>query len=72
MLIQVRIEGDVVELSPDQYGDIYEREPLYCKIRTHLCHQGTEVDWDEHKKRHDEMYKKVSEGVLALPCPDHL
>lgn len=68
---QVRIEGEVVELTADQVGDLYEREPLYCKVRTHLCHQGVQVDWDAHKNKHDEIINKVSEGTMTLPCPDH-
>lgn len=68
---QVRIEGATVELTPDQYGDIYEREPLYCKVRAHVCHQGVEVDWNELKKNHDDLLQKVAEGGQTLPCPDH-
>ncbi|KAK3919529.1 Pyridoxine/pyridoxamine 5'-phosphate oxidase [Frankliniella fusca] len=67
----VRIEGDVVELTEDQYLDLYEREPLFCKVRSHLCHQGVEVDWDDLKKKHDEIVRKVAEGTQTLPCPEH-
>lgn len=68
---QVRIEGDVVELGEDRYLDLYEREPLFCKVRSHLCHQGVEVDWDELKSKHDDILKKVAEGTTTLPCPEH-
>lgn len=68
----MRIEGDVVEVAREQIGDLYEREPLFCKVRTHLCHQGVQVDWNEHKKKHDDILKKVAEGGERLPCPDHL
>ncbi|XP_033330185.2 pyridoxine/pyridoxamine 5'-phosphate oxidase isoform X2 [Megalopta genalis] len=68
---QVRVEGIVKELEKIEYQPLYDREPLYCKIRSHLCHQGVEISWDEQKQRHDEILDSVRKGETNLPMPDH-
>lgn len=50
----------------------YNADPLYCKIRAHLCHQDAEVDWDTLKKRHDELLEEARVNISALPMPDYL
>ncbi|XP_067013256.1 pyridoxine/pyridoxamine 5'-phosphate oxidase isoform X2 [Anabrus simplex] len=69
---QVRAEGAVVELEPHQFQDLYDNEPLFCKIRSHLCRQGAPVeDWQEYKARHDELLQQWKQGENTLPMPDH-
>ncbi|XP_049862349.1 pyridoxine/pyridoxamine 5'-phosphate oxidase-like [Schistocerca gregaria] len=68
---QVRVEGEVLELQPEQYQDLYDAEPLFCKIRSHICQQGKPVDWYEHKRHHDEVYDRVRNEGLELPMPPH-
>ncbi|XP_076645640.1 pyridoxine/pyridoxamine 5'-phosphate oxidase isoform X1 [Halictus rubicundus] len=68
---QVRVEGIVRRLEKEQYQPIYDREPLYCKIRSHLCHQGREVCWEDLKQRHDEILNSVRKNETDLPMPDH-
>lgn len=68
---QVRIEGELEILERSQYLELYEREPLYCKIRAHLCHQDRTTDWEDAKAQHDEMYDKCKRSGVDLPMPDH-
>lgn len=68
----MRVEGPVKELQPHEYQDLYDAEPLYCKIRSHICHQGQPIDWMEHKQNHDELFEKVHKQEQDLPMPDHL
>lgn len=51
---------------------IYKAEPLFAKIRSHLCHQDAVVDWNQMKKQHDELMEKVEAKEISLPVPDHL
>uniref|UniRef100_A0A8D8S3L7 pyridoxal 5'-phosphate synthase n=1 Tax=Cacopsylla melanoneura TaxID=428564 RepID=A0A8D8S3L7_9HEMI len=68
---QVRIEGELEVLDPERFQDLYEREPTYCKIRAHLCHQSTTTDWEQAKAAHDEMYEQYKRNEIDLPMPDH-
>ncbi|KAL1451794.1 hypothetical protein WDU94_006140 [Cyamophila willieti] len=68
---QVRIEGELEVMPKERFQDLYEREPTYCKIRAHLCHQSSTVDWEQAKATHDEMYEKYKRNKIDLPMPDH-
>ncbi|XP_017766538.1 PREDICTED: pyridoxine/pyridoxamine 5'-phosphate oxidase isoform X2 [Eufriesea mexicana] len=68
---QVRIEGTMKRLDSEQYKHLYDREPLFCKIRSHVCDQGRVVDWEDLKRRHDEILDSVRRGENDLPMPDH-
>ncbi|XP_029049946.1 pyridoxine/pyridoxamine 5'-phosphate oxidase-like [Osmia bicornis bicornis] len=68
---QVRVEGTMKRLMKEEYQHLYDREPLYCKVRSHLCHQGREVNWEELKERHDEILDSVRKNDNDLPMPDH-
>ncbi|XP_017788872.1 PREDICTED: pyridoxine/pyridoxamine 5'-phosphate oxidase [Habropoda laboriosa] len=68
---QVRVEGTVKRLEREGFQHLYDREPLYCKIRSHLCDQGREVDWNEMKERHDEILDSVRRNRIDLPMPAH-
>ena len=68
---QVRVEGTMKRLMKEEYQHLYDREPLYCKVRSHLCHQGREVNWEELKQRHDEILDSVRKNDNDLPMPDH-
>ncbi|XP_044010286.1 pyridoxine/pyridoxamine 5'-phosphate oxidase-like [Aphidius gifuensis] len=71
ILRQIRIEGHVEELARNEVEKIYEAKPLYAKIRSHLCHQDAVVDWNQMKKQHDELLKKVEAKEISLAIPDH-
>ncbi|XP_018346529.1 PREDICTED: pyridoxine/pyridoxamine 5'-phosphate oxidase [Trachymyrmex septentrionalis] len=66
---QVRIEGLMKKLERPACQLIYEREPLYCKIRTHLCHQDQPADWDDLNRRYNEMLVQ-KDNVRTMP--DHV
>nr|CAD7602667.1 unnamed protein product [Timema genevievae] len=67
----VRISGHISELETKEVEEVYNKEPLYCKIRSHICHQGQPIDWQTHKERHDQLLIQVREGK-KLPMPDHV
>ncbi|KAK9512024.1 hypothetical protein O3M35_000552 [Rhynocoris fuscipes] len=69
---QARAEGIIKELPIDDWIDIYDREPLYCKIRAYVCHQGQNVEWDDLKEHHDELHNLFVEGSHTLERPDHV
>ncbi|XP_072159154.1 pyridoxine/pyridoxamine 5'-phosphate oxidase [Bemisia tabaci] len=69
---QVRIEGKVEALDESNWIDIYEKEPLFCKIRAHICNQGREVEWRDLKNHHDQLLKEVEEGNRELEKPAHV
>lgn len=61
----------MIRLKKEEFQHLYDREPLYCKVRAHLCHQGREVNWEELKRRHDEILDSVRRNDNDLPMPDH-
>ncbi|XP_012282645.1 uncharacterized protein LOC105700927 isoform X2 [Orussus abietinus] len=69
---QVRVEGAVQTLPREKFQHLYDREPFYCKIRSHICHQDQETDWDDLKKRHDELVEEARNGNKSLPMPDYV
>ncbi|XP_015120955.1 uncharacterized protein LOC107043815 isoform X2 [Diachasma alloeum] len=71
VLRQARIEGTVEVCPRNEVEGFYNADPLYCKIRAHLCHQDAPVEWDELKKRHDELLREAQMNSSALPMPDH-
>lgn len=71
-MLQVRIDGDVVELDKNSYRYLYNNEPLFCKLRAHICNQGQIVDWSVLKKTHDRLLKEVTYNERVLEMPDHL
>lgn len=68
---QVRVEGVMKKLEREEFRHLYDREPLFCKIRSQLCEQGREVNWDELKQRHDEILDSVRRKANDLPMPEH-
>ncbi|CAH1401881.1 unnamed protein product [Nezara viridula] len=69
---QVRAEGSIKQLVEDEWIDIYEREPLFCKIRALVCHQGTKIEWQDLKDSHDNTLKKWQHGELVMEKPNHV
>nr|CAD7266449.1 unnamed protein product [Timema shepardi] len=67
----VRTNGRISELEAKEVEELYNKEPLYCKIRSHICHQGQPINWQTHKDRHDQLLSQVREGK-TLPMPDHV
>lgn len=68
---QVRVEGAVIPLESKNYKHLYDREPVFCKIRSHLCYQDRAVEWEDLKRRHDEILDEYRKGKNNLPMPDH-
>lgn len=69
---QVRIEGSVKKLGSDITDELYDIEPLFCKIRAQICEQGKSVEWEELKRDHDQLFDKVIKQNIQLPKPDHV
>ncbi|XP_050425768.1 pyridoxine/pyridoxamine 5'-phosphate oxidase-like [Adelges cooleyi] len=69
---QVRIEGVVNKLNTDNMQELYDIEPLFCKIRAQICEQGQEVDWERLKRDHDRLLGQVTKHNIQLPKPDHI
>ncbi|EGI57739.1 Pyridoxine/pyridoxamine 5'-phosphate oxidase [Acromyrmex echinatior] len=65
----VRIEGLMKKLDRPACQLIYEREPLHCKIRTHLCHQDQPADWDNLNRRYNEI---LVQKDIVHTMPDHV
>ncbi|XP_070523703.1 pyridoxine/pyridoxamine 5'-phosphate oxidase isoform X2 [Cardiocondyla obscurior] len=68
---QVRIEGSMKKLERPACLLMYEKEPLYCKIRSHLCHQDQPANWDDLNRRYNEILAQANKGE-NLPMPDHV
>lgn len=60
------------KLKKADYQFMYNMEPLYCKIRSYVCHQGQPADWNELNRRYKEMLKRTSNNKEDLPMPDHV
>lgn len=69
---QVRIEGSVEKLATENMKELYDIEPLFCKIRAQICEQGKTIEWDQLKHDHDQLYDKVIKNNMQLPKPDHV
>ncbi|XP_032667388.1 pyridoxine-5'-phosphate oxidase-like [Odontomachus brunneus] len=67
---QVRIEGPMKRLEKPAYEYMYDKEPLYCKIRSYLCHQDQPADWDDLNRRYNEILAEAKNGE-NLSMPDH-
>lgn len=70
---QVRMKG-LIEKLPASYSErIFEKQPLYAKIRSILLEeQGVPVCWEELKKNHDDLLNKVNKGEIELKSPKQL
>ncbi|XP_011161437.1 pyridoxine/pyridoxamine 5'-phosphate oxidase 2 isoform X2 [Solenopsis invicta] len=68
---QVRVEGLMKKLERPACQLIYDREPLYCKIRAHLCHQDQPANWDDLNRRYNEILAQANMGE-DLPMPDYV
>lgn len=69
----MRIEGTVKRLSKEKSKYYYDRKPLFCKIRSYLMKhfpQSSKVDWEDVKKKHDELLKDVVEKKIDLQIPE--
>lgn len=50
----------------------YNNEPIFCKIRSHICHQGEIINnWDDLKAQHDKLLQEVENGTNSLEMPDY-
>lgn len=69
---QVRIEGSVQMLNADNTKELYDTEPLFCKIRAQICAQGKVVEWQQLKRDHDRLLDQVINNDIQLTRPDHM
>lgn len=60
------------KLEKPAYECIYDREPLYCKIRSYVCHQDQPANWDDLNRRYNEILVRADKNGENLPMPDHL
>lgn len=65
------MEGKIQRISPDRSQKFFDQENLYCKIRSHLCHQDQQVDWEVLKNEHDKLLDDVINNRKELTMPDH-
>lgn len=68
---QARLKCRARELPSEESRGIYEKEPLFCKIRAHICEQGKPVVWEELKELHDKVFTESQEGKHELNMPDN-
>jgi len=68
---QVRIEGSMKKLEKPACQLMYEREPLFCKIRAYLCYQDQPANWDDLNRQYNEILAQTQKGD-TLPMPDHV
>ncbi|XP_050512034.1 pyridoxine/pyridoxamine 5'-phosphate oxidase isoform X1 [Diabrotica virgifera virgifera] len=68
---QIRCQGSVIKLPYKETAKYYEKDPLFCQIRSQIVpKQGEKVDWNELKIKHDELLKNVKSG-LKLRMPEY-
>jgi len=47
----------------------YDEDPLFAKIRAHVCHQDEKADWDDLNKRYNDLMSQVECGQeLSMPA----
>ncbi|XP_037936433.1 pyridoxine/pyridoxamine 5'-phosphate oxidase 1, chloroplastic [Teleopsis dalmanni] len=64
---QVRlINGKAVELEPTQIAKLWTEEPIFAKIRSHICKCGEPVNHEELLQKHDELLKEYENGCNKL------
>ena len=68
----MRAEGGVKQLAEEDWIDVYEKEPLFCKLRALVCHQEQKIEWQDLKDNHDSTLKKWQQGELKLEKPKHV
>ncbi|XP_030767431.1 uncharacterized protein LOC115891165 [Sitophilus oryzae] len=70
---QVRMKGFIEKLPPSYSDKIFEKQPLFAKLRSVLIEeQGVPVCWEELKKKHDDLLDKVNKGEIKLKTPKQL
>lgn len=65
-LYKVRINGKVSELPSEEIRKLYAEEGLSSKIRCKICICGEPCDWNELKKKHDEVLENFKNGTEKL------
>ncbi|XP_030767432.1 uncharacterized protein LOC115891166 [Sitophilus oryzae] len=67
---QVRMKGRIETMRTCCNAKIFEKQPLYAKIRTVIiAEQGVPVAWEELKKKHDRVLAKVNKGEMEFKVP---
>lgn len=69
----MRAEGVVNELSKEATTLIYDRRPLFSKIRSLMYNkfrQSAVVNWNDVKEVHDDLFKKYEDGELDISMTD--
>lgn len=61
-----------MELDRSICENYFRNQPISAQIRDVLCNQGQEVDWNELKRKHDELLQKLErEEILQLRMPEN-
>lgn len=70
--LQIRVEGNVVELDRNVCEEYFKNQPISGQIRDTICDQGQEVDWNELKRKHDQLLQKLERGeITQLEMPEN-
>lgn len=70
-LLQIRIEGTVVELNRSICEKYFRNQPISSQIRDVICNQNQEIDWNDLKKKHDELLQKIEREEIQLEMPEN-
>ncbi len=54
------------ELPPEEIKKFYAEEQLFSKIRCKICVCGEPCDWDDLKRKHDEVVDNFNKGIEKL------
>ncbi|KAJ3642191.1 hypothetical protein Zmor_024997 [Zophobas morio] len=67
---QINFVGMAQTLPHEKCKAYFDTHKLPAKIRSWIAQEGTAVDWNELKVRHDEVLKEVVEDGKVLEMPD--
>lgn len=69
--MQVRIEGSLEEINTTMCQNIYEKQPIFAKIRSAISHQDEVIEWNQLKNLHDLVVKEAKENNRIFPMQDY-
>lgn len=68
---QIRISGIAEKLPQEKSKSYFEKDSLPAKIRSCITENTKAIQWEDQKKKHDDVLGKVQEGE-KLEMPDTL
>lgn len=61
----------MIELDRSVAEKYFREQPVFAQIRSVICRQGEEVDWNELKREHDQQLQKLETGEIEqLEMPE--